>query len=124
MTTPETPRILALIMPNPHGSAPDHRENPLANLDFGPAGIHSAEHATTNIHFSETEPGVGRAFVREDHPLLPRLFEKYPMIRVDDGRPVQVFVCGYCDDREFGSRQGLRNHMRSHEREQAAEAEE
>jgi hypothetical protein len=106
---------MGLVMPNPFGADPEHRENPLANLDFGPAGRHAPDHDTTNIVFREVEPGVGRTIVRGDHPLLARLFEKYPQIVVDDGGPERIFTCAECDDgREFGSKIALRNHQRVH----------
>jgi hypothetical protein len=108
--------MIQLIMPNPHGADPEHRENPLANLDFGPAGKHADDHSTTNITFREVEPGVGRAVIRGDHPLLKRLIEKYPQVRVGEELNPTVYLCAECDDgREFGSKIGLRSHMRVHQ---------
>lgn len=108
--------MVQLVIPNPFGADPEHRENPLANLDFGPASKRAADHDETNITFREMEPGVGRALVRGDHPLIPRLLEKYPQIRVgEDEGTKTVFVCHICDDgREFGSKTAIGNHMRSH----------
>ncbi len=107
--------MVQLIMPNPFGNDPEHRENPLANLDFGPAGVHADDHAETNITFYETEAGVGRAFIRGDHPLLPRLLEKYPQVRIGEETQQRVYLCSECEDgREFGSKLALANHMRSH----------
>lgn len=109
--------LVQLIFPNAFGNDPEHRENPYANLDFGPAGKHADDHAITNITFRETEPGVGRAIVRGDHPLLPRLLEKYPQIRVGEEVNPTVYLCSECDDgREFGSKVGLRSHMRTHKK--------
>ena len=111
--------MIALRMPNPH--APDEgRENQYANLDFGPAGRFAADHEETNIVFRETEPGVGTAIVRGDHPLLDRLFQKYPQIIVVTGGPEAVFLCAVCDDgREFASKKTLKSHMRTQHKAEA-----
>jgi hypothetical protein len=118
-TTPaelDTPlKMVQLVIPNPFGADPEHRENPLANLDFGPAGRHADDHDVTNITFRETEPGVGRALIRADHPLLPRLLEKYPQVKIGEETTNTVYLCSECDDgREFGSKLALRNHQRAH----------
>lgn len=118
MTDPDlkTPSgVIVLEMPNPHPD--DGRENPLANLDFGPAGRFAADHDTTNILFRETMPGVGQAIVRNDHPLLDDLFRKYPQVKQVTGGPDTVFLCSTCDDgREFAGKPQLRSHMRAHAR--------
>lgn len=105
-----------LMFPNPFPNDPEHRENPHANLDFGPASKRAADHDETNITFRETEPGVGRCIVRADHPLLPRLLEKYPQIIVGaDETNKTKFLCHICDDgREFASKTAIGNHMRAH----------
>lgn len=107
--------VVVLVMPNPHGDDPEHRENKLANLDFGPAGRHADDHDTTNITFREVDAGVGRAIVAADHPLIPDLFRKYPMIRIEGSDDKTTFLCHICTDgREFGSKLALRSHMRVH----------
>jgi hypothetical protein len=115
--------MTVLVMPNPHPD--DGRENPLANLDFGPAGTHSEDHDSINIVFREDEPGVGRAIIRNDHPLLERLFQKYPQVRIEDGGPETIYLCSVCDDgREFAGKPQLRSHMAAHRRRRELEPKE
>ena len=90
------------------------RENPLANLDFGPYGPHEEGHATGNIKFQQ-DGNVGYATVRADHPLLPDLLRKYPQIEFVTGAQPTIYLCSICDDgREFASKPALRMHMRVH----------
>lgn len=111
-TKDEEPVLLALIMPNPNTDG-ESRENPLANLDYGRASKNHEGHADLNITFTEYDAGIGRAFVRSDHPLLPSLLERYPQIQVDQGAGERIYVCSECD-KEFGSPMAIKGHSRVH----------
>lgn len=98
----------------------DEASTQLINLDFGPAGPHDADHADRNITFYGTREGGGYAVVKGDHPLLPRLFEKYPQVRyvTPEGKE-PIYVCDECGD-EFTSKPALRGHRRVHARQAEA----
>jgi hypothetical protein len=94
---------------------PDEQSVALINLDFGPAGIHDADHDARNIQFRGTPDIGGYAVVPGDHPMLERLFVRYPMVRyVTKGDKQVAYYCSSCDDgTEFNSKPALRAHIRA-----------
>lgn len=105
-----------LILEMPLGrSIEEGTENPLANLDFGPAGPHDAEHDEVNIKFTAQGDGTGIAVVSATHPALERLLASYPQVRVVTDDKHVSYLCSVCDDgREFAGKPQLRAHMRTH----------
>jgi hypothetical protein len=106
--------VVVLEMPLPR-AVEEGRENELANLCFGPAGLHDADHHDINICFQAQGDGTGIAVVRGDHPLLDALFVKYPQVRIVTDDKHVSYLCSVCDDgREFAGKPQLRSHMRTH----------
>lgn len=92
----------------------DGFEFPEGNLDFGPAGPYDSDHDARNIKFRSDGEGPGYAIVREDHPLLGRLQQKYPQVQVVDTNPVPTaYVCDVCD-KELATKKALATHKKSH----------
>jgi len=106
--------VIVLEMPLGH-SIEEGRENPLSNLDFGPIGLHDEGHDEGNIKFNAQGDGTGIAVVRGDHPLLERLFLRYPQVRIVTDDSKTSYLCAICDDgREYAGKPQLRSHMKVH----------
>lgn len=106
-------RYLTLRMPRtvPYEEGFEFTEG---NLDFGPAAKHSANHDETNIRFRADGAGDGYAIVREGHPLLPALMQRYPQVQVVESNPKpEAYVCEICEA-EYKTTRGLLTHKLSH----------